>query len=207
MCDALTRNLPKPLQVILANCIAHGRRRFVEVANVFPEKCRYVLETLGEVYKNDALCRERGISPEERLRFHQSHSRPQMEELASWMQGQFEDRKGSPTPAWDRRSPTMQKYWKELTLFLRQSGAPVDNNICEQSLKKAILHRKNSMFYKTKNGAQVGDLFMTLIHTCQLCDVNPFDYLIQLRKHPRELSRTPQQWMPWNYHQMFQPAT
>lgn len=94
----------------------------------------------------------------------------------------------------------MQKHWKELTLFLRQAGAPLDNNLCEQSLKKAILHRKNSLFYKTRNGAQVGDLFMTLIHTCQLYDVNPFDYLIQLLKHPRDLSRKPQKWMPWLSH-------
>jgi hypothetical protein len=199
MCDALARNLPKPLQVILANCIAHGRRRFVEVAHIFPEECRYVLEALGEVYTNDALCRESGISPEERLHFHQTHSGPLMEKLARWMQEQFVERKVEPNSGLGQAISYMQKHWKELTLFLRQAGAPLDNNLCEQLLKKAILHRKNSLFYKTKNGAQVGDLFMTLIHTCQLCDVNPFDYLIQLLKHPSDLSRKPQQWMPWNY--------
>ena len=51
------------------------------------------------------------------------------------------------------------------------------NNVCEQALKKAILHRKNAYFYKTENGAHVGDLFMSLIHTCELNGVNPFDYL------------------------------
>jgi hypothetical protein len=55
-----------------------------------------------------------------------------------------------------------------LTLFLRQPGAPLDNNICERALKMAILHRKNSLSYKTQNGARVGDLFMSLIHTCRL---------------------------------------
>jgi hypothetical protein len=54
------------------------------------------------------------------------------------------------------------------TLFLRQAGAPWDNNICERALKKAILHRKNSLFYKTLNGAHVGDLCMSLIYTCEL---------------------------------------
>jgi len=206
MCDALARNLPKPLQVILANCIAHGRRRFVEVAHVFPEECRYVLETLGEVYKNDALCWERGTSPEERLRFHQARSRPLMEKLASWMHQQFTERKVEPNSGLGQAISYMQKHWRELTLFLRQAGAPLDNNVCERALKKAILHRKNSFFYKTRNGAHVGDLFMTLIHTCQLCDVNAFDYLIQLLKHPRDLSRKPQEWMPWNYREMFQSA-
>ena len=81
-------------------------------------------------------------------------------------------------------------------MFLRQAGAPLDNNVCERSLKKAILHRKNSLFYKTEKGAEVGDLFMSLIHTAELCGANPFDYLTQLQRHADELK---QDWMPWNY--------
>jgi transposase len=86
-----------------------------------------------------------------------------------------------------------------LTLFLRQAGAPLDNNLCERALKKAILHRKNALFYKTLNGAHVGDLFMSLIYTCQLNRANPFDYLTQLQRHADALSNGPQRWMPWNY--------
>ena len=66
-------------------------------------------------------------------------------------------------------------------------------------MKKAILHRKNSLFYKTQRGARVGDLFMSLIYTCQLSDVNPFDYLIVLLRNFDKLVREPAQWMPWNY--------
>jgi len=82
-----------------------------------------------------------------------------------------------------------------LTLFLRQAGAPLDNNIVEKALKRAVLHRKNALFYRTLNGAEVGDL----IHTCQLCDANPFHYLIELQRHARELATRPGAWMPWNY--------
>jgi len=67
------------------------------------------------------------------------------------------------------------KHWKRLTLLLRKAGAPLDNNLCERALKKAILHRKNSLFYQTENGAGVGDLFMSLVHTCELCGTNPFE--------------------------------
>ena len=44
-----------------------------------------------------------------------------------------------------------------------------------------------------------GDLFMSLIHTCQFCDANPFHYLTELQHHGEELSRSPEQWMPCNY--------
>ena len=77
----------------------------------------------------------------------------------------------------------MLRHWEKLTLFLRQAGAPLDNNMCERALKKAILHRKNALFYKTRNGARVGDLFMSLIYTCQLNEANPFDYLTELQRH------------------------
>ena len=70
----------------------------------------------------------------------------------------------------------LRKHWDKLTLFLRVARAPLDNNICERALKKAIMHRKNSLFYQTQNGADVGDLYMSLIHTCELNNVNPFDY-------------------------------
>ncbi len=93
----------------------------------------------------------------------------------------------------------MLKRWSKLTLFLRKSGAPLDNNICERALKKVILHRKNALFYKTENAARVGDIFMSLIYTAELSGVNPFDYLTELLKHPEELRRSPHDWMPWNY--------
>ena len=55
MCDALSRNLPGDLKTIVAHCMAHGRRRFVEVADYFPDECRYVLESLSVIYRNDAI--------------------------------------------------------------------------------------------------------------------------------------------------------
>ena len=93
----------------------------------------------------------------------------------------------------------MLKHWHKLTLFLRLPGAPLDNNICERALKKAIRHRRNSLFFKTEHGAAVGDLFMSLIHTCQLGGANPFDYLVQLQRQSADLRRNPAAWMPWNY--------
>src|SRR5262249_40657307 len=108
-------------------------------------------------------------------------------------------KRSSPIRSWAKRSATWLKHWTKLTLFLDQAGAPLDNNICEQALKKAILHRKNSLFYKTLNGARVGDLFMSLIHTSELCGANPFDYLVALQRHHQELLEEPGSWMPWNY--------
>jgi transposase len=202
MADALSRNfakLPEKLKVIVGNCTAHARRRFVDVASNFPEECRYVLESFAEVYGYDAQAEEHGLSPEERLRFHQEHSGPVMEKLHGWFNAQFAEKKVEPNSGLGSAIRYCLRHWKELTLFLRQAGAPLDNNVVERSLKKAILHRKNSLFFKTENGAEVGDLFMSLIHTCELNGVNSFDYLTELQKHAEEIAENPSAWMPWNY--------
>jgi len=201
MSDALSRNTPKLEggQTLQANCLAHGRRQVVEVADNFPEECRHVLETLRDVYHHDAQAREQAMSPEQRLRFHQEHSGPLMKGLQEWMEAQLADHKTEPNSGLGKAISYLLNHWTKLTLFLRQAGAPIDNNIVERALKKAILNRKNALFYKTLNGAGVGDLFMSLIHTCELNGANPFDYLTELQRHSEELKRRPSEWMPWSY--------
>jgi transposase len=201
MCDALSRNTPKleGVKILLANCLTHGRRQFVDVVESFPEECRYVLETLGGVYHNDALAREQKLSPEKRLRFHQQHSGPLMEGLHDWMEAQFAEHKTEPNSGLGKAISYLLNHWRKLTLFLVQPGAPLDNNIVERALKKAILNRKNALFYKTLNGAGVGDLFMSLIHSCELNGANPLDYLTELLRHTEVVKQHPSEWMPWNY--------
>jgi transposase len=128
MCDALSRNAPKlaeGVEILLANCLAHGRRQFVEVAANFPDQCRYVLEMLGEVYGHDAEARERGLKPEERLQFHQEHSGPVMAKLHGWLEAQFAERKTEPNSGLGKEITYLLRHWRPLTLFLRQAGAPV----------------------------------------------------------------------------------
>ena len=199
MCDALSRNFPSELQTILAHCLAHARRQFVDVYDRFPEPCRYLLESLAVVYHNDAIARQQALSPEARRLFHQEKSQPTMSQLHDWLTRQLDEKLTEPNSALGRAIGYMLRHWDPLTLFLRQAGAPLDNNLCERALKKAILHRKNSLFYKTENGARVGDLFMSLIYTCQLNEANPFDYLTQLQRHSDQVAASPQRWMPWNY--------
>jgi len=168
------------------------------------EGCRIGLYFTGRKHAGENLAdvlkqRAAGTSPEQRLHFHQEHSGPVMETLHIWLGAQFDERKGEPNSGLGTAISYLLKYWDRLTLFLRQPGAPLDNNVCERALKKSILHRKNSLFYKNRKGAQMGDLFMSLIHTCELNGADPFDYLNQLQRHAEELRQTPSEWMPWNY--------
>ena len=197
MCDAAAANTAGDLDTIVAHCLAHARRRFVDVAEDFPEECFHLLESLREVYRNDA--ETKGMSPPERLRFHQEHSRPVMERLRAWLQEQFDQKRVEPNSGLGSAITYMLKHWERLTLFLREPAAPLDTNKVEASLKRAILHRKNSLFYKTLTGAHVGDVFMSLIHSAELNKVNPFEYLVALQRYHALVEENPEEWMPWNY--------
>ncbi|MBF0244395.1 MAG: hypothetical protein HQL31_03890 [Planctomycetes bacterium] len=63
----------------------------------------------------------------------------------------------------------------------------------------SILRRKNSLFYKTLRGARIGDLYMSIIRTCELAKVNPFEYLYTALENAATVAETREQWLPWNY--------
>ena len=208
MCDGLSRNVPKnlpgTLKTILANCNCHARRRFVDVADNFPDECLHVLEQLSRVYKNDDVARQLKMTDEHRLLFHQLESGPVMGTLKKWMKKQLKEKKVEPNSGLGDAIGYTLKHWGKLTLFLKVPGAPLDNNVVERALKKLILLRKNSLFYKTENGARVGDMYMSLIHTAELCGANVFEYLVAIMQHADAVANDPVQWMPWNYTEALQ---
>lgn len=199
MCDGAKQNIPKNYLTILINCMTHARRQFVDIVENFPEECRHVIELLGKVYHHDDLAKEQNLDPEARMAFHQGRSGPLMEELKAWCEEQLAQKKVEPNSGLGKAINYMLKRWEELTRFLHIPGAPLDNNLVERALKPAVLHRKNCYFFKTLHGAHVGDVFMSLIHTCQLAGENPFEYLTALLRNGAKVAKAPEQWLPWNY--------
>jgi hypothetical protein len=180
-------------------CLAHSRRQFVDVAENFPAPCRHVIDVLAKVYKNDARTKIEKMSDWQRLLYHRTSSRPLMLELKTWMEGEIKERQVEPNSGLGQAMRYMLKHWWGLTQFYRKAGAALDNNIVEIALKKAIIHRKNSLFFMSVRGAEVGDIFMSLIYTCESCKANPFEYLQALQKHAGDVADKPHLWLPWNY--------
>ena len=205
MTDASSQNMPKKINEklfarwIMCFCLVHGRRKFYEVLNCFNEECEFVLNVIGEIYKNESHCKKNNLSPQQRLEYHQKHSTSPMNALRVWLNNQLlfhlvEDNSGL-----GEASRYMLKHWSALTKFLSVAGAPIDNSPCEQAIKVAIRHRRNSLFYKTFKGAQIGDCMMSIIHTAAKNNVNIFDYLNALQRNQASVYENPDAWLPWNY--------
>ena len=199
MCDGLPQNTPKGHRTVDCNCNVHARRNFVDLHTSFPEECRRVVESFAQVYRVEAQVKADGLSPQKRLEVHQAHSQPVMDELKAWFTQQMDERKVEPNSGLGQAIEYMQKRWTQLTQFLRVPGASLDNNVTERILKMAILHRKNSLFYRTQRGADVGDLFMSLVETCRANGGNPFDYMLAVLSNAKAAKADPGHWMPWNF--------
>ncbi len=199
MCDGLEHNIPREFKTILANCTAHSRRKFVEILNHFPNECRHVILELAQVYHHDAIAREENMNDCQRLAFHQAKSEGIMSELKEWMMAKLQNKEVEPNSGLGQAINYSLKRWESLTLFLRKPGAPLDNNICERALKKSILTRKNSLFFRSKAGARVADIYMSFIHTCELGKINPFEYLTAILDNREAVREAPERWMPWNF--------
>jgi transposase len=122
-----------------------------------------------------------------------------LEELKKWIEQQFDNCLVEPNSSLGKALQYWLNHWVELTVWLREPGAPLDNNEVERALKQFILMRKNSLFFKNEHGAAVGDILCSLIATCRLNRVNAWDYLLTIIRNRAQARRNPQQFLPWNY--------
>lgn len=207
MMDASPNNIPKRLspsmraRFILCFCLVHGRRKFFEVFNFFDKECDFVLNIIGQVYANDEYCKKHKLSPQERLLYHQKYSAPLMQTLYIWLNNQLLYEQTESNSGLGNAVRYMLRHRKPLTTFLRVAGAPLDSSWAERAIKIAIRHRRNSLFYKTTRGAEVGDCLMSLIYTARENGINPYDYLNTLQRYSKEVEANPKLWLPWNYTQ------
>ena len=162
--DALAANWSHHLPVVAVKCLAHARRQFTDIEELFPQECRHVREALATVYRYDAETKT--MTPEQRLAHHQRYSAPVMEQLRHWIDEQFQERRVEPNSVLGKAFTYLQRHWSGLTQFLSRRHAPLDSNAAERALKRVVLHRKNALFFRTEHGAAVGDILMSVVETC-----------------------------------------
>jgi transposase len=200
MSDALSRNeVADESMLIRCHCLAHGRRKFSDLEEVFPHECQVVLEVIRQVFDHDEQARQDQLSPEARLAYHQAQSQPLMDELKRWLNQQIDDHLVEPNSSLGKAIAYMQSHWETLTRFLTTPGAPIDNSLAERALKLFIRQRKNSLFYKSSHSAYMASVLTSLIATCIYGGVNAVEYLVALQENRREVFSDPAAWLPWAY--------
>lgn len=174
-CDALSRNIPKNHKTQLSNCLAHARRKFYELAQIWPQAVTKVIGLFSIVFDND---RKAPQDPEKRLKWHQQKSGPVMEEIQDYCNGLLKNKTVEPNSSLGKAINYLNNHWEAFTLFLRVPGVILTNNENEQLIKRSVLNRKNAYFFRNEIGAKIGDILMSVIETCVYNNVNPWKYLV-----------------------------
>src|SRR5262249_8523689 len=115
MGDALASNFSGQFETIITKCLAHARRKFVEIEAAFPLQCALVLDALGKLYSFDAQTKQ--MSSIERLAYHHQHSEPVLRELRGWIDQQFELRQVEPNSGLGKALKYLINHWEGLTRF------------------------------------------------------------------------------------------
>jgi hypothetical protein len=195
MSDALAANAAHPIATLITHCLVHARRYFFDIQNYYPEICEPLLEKVALIFQAEKQWQQR--DPLERLALHRDHSLPRLEQIRDTLASQLEARLIEPNSSLGKAAHYFLDHFDELTGFCRIPGAPLDNNISERALKMPILNRKNAYFFKTDRGAQVGDVWMSLIQTAAFARINPFDYLTFLQENTAAAAVAPEDFLPW----------
>lgn len=199
MGDGSACNTDHSHEVHHLNCMFHARQYFIKAANGFPDEVKKVLDLIGTVYKHDARAKADGLDSHARRAYHREHSTPVMKHLKAYLLGLDRARLVEPNSSMGKASRYMLNRWQGLTAFLRIPGAPLDNLPVERAIKKFVLIRKNSLFYKNPKSAARAGVIMSVIATCTAQRASPLDYLAHLYQNEADVMRHPRKWLPWNY--------
>lgn len=195
-CDALSRNVPGNHDTLLGNCLAHLRRKFYELVEIWPQEVTRIIGEFSCLFANDHAAPK---DPSKRLEWHQECSAPVMERLKNYCDSLVNQRKVEPNSSMGKAIAYLNNHWEAFTLFLRVPGVPLTNNASERLAKRVVLNRKNAYFFRNETGAKIADILMSVMETCVLNDVNPHLFLIAIQKHEEDVRRHPALWLPWVY--------
>ena len=183
----------------LAFCLAHARRKFVEVFKTTQSPfAREVIERLQAVYKIEAEIR--GLSAEQRLAVRRARTAPLMEELKArltTMVGQL----FSQSKLAEAINYTVN-HWDGLTLFLNDGRVEVDSNTVERSMRPIAMGRRNSLFSGNEGGAESWAILSSIVNTAKLQELDPQAYLTDVLERivsGRTKSHQLHELLAWNW--------
>lgn len=198
MMDALTANIPKEVAeglYTLCYCLVHARRNFYDLGDGYDDLVDFVIDSISQIYDFEKQTKK--MSSTARLAHHKKHSQPIMTKLKAHLEAYKKD--FEPNSSAGKAINYMLKRWTELSQFLRYGNTPIDNNEIERALKLPIRNRKNSMFYKTRRGAEIAGFIQSLIYSAAQNNTNPYHYLQSVLSYKSDVEKAPEKWLPWNY--------
>jgi hypothetical protein len=186
-------------KVFEAACNAHAFLKFRDVKDAYPSEYAIAGRVYKAVFDYDDQAKALGLTPMDRMLYHQQHSKPLMDELKTMCKEKLESKLVEPSSALWKPLSFVINQWERLTRFYEVPGVPLDSNLVEQALIIPVRYLAGSFNYKTVDGAVVGDHHMSLIATARANGVEPVAYLTECLRCHENLAKRPEHYLPWVY--------
>ena len=186
--------------IVLVGCLAHARRYFEHAKDSDPVKSEQALLLIQQLYAVERLAREQNLDPEDRYSLRQEKSVPLMDALGQWLVNEYPT--VLPKSAIGKAFHYLIARYNKIYIYLQDGRLEIDNNLIENSIRPVALGRKNYLFAGSHSGAEKAAMVYSLLGSCKLQDINPYDYLKDilesLPEHPvnRLYELLPPNWKP-----------
>lgn len=183
-----------------AQCWVHTRRKFEEALKEEPVGGAAALDYIGGLYAQEKTIREKGLNETQALAHRQQHTQPIVDQFFAWVWEQRQRMDLLPSEAFTKALQYAHTREHALRVFLTDPNVPLDTNHVERALRVVPMGRKNWLFAWTEIGAEHIGIIQSLLTTCRLHDVNPYDYLVdvlqRVDRHPASqvAELTPRLW-------------
>lgn len=159
-------------------CMAHARRYFEQALSNDEERASYVLKEIQKLYAVEKHCRENNLSVYDRLDLRQEKSIPVLHTLHQWLKENITQ--VTPSSALGKAIGYALPRWERLMLYANDGRLEIDNNLVENSIRPIAIGRKNYLFAGSHEAAQNAAMFYSLLGTCKLKGIEPFNWLKNL---------------------------
>lgn len=163
-----------------AQCWAHTRRLFFEAQSAEPKAGAEALDMIGALYQVEADIREQQYKAARKLDHRLIHAKPIVERFFAWVNRQFEAQGLLPSSPLTKALAYARERRCGLEVYLHDADVPIDTNHLERALRAVPMGRKNWLFHWTEVGAKYAGIVHSLIVTCRLHEIDPYDYLVDV---------------------------
>lgn len=183
-----------------AQCWAHTRRKFFEAQDAEPEAAAHGLDLIGGLYAVEEHIRSQKLTATKKLDYRLMHAKPKVEQFFAWVSQQLEAQGLLPSNPLTKALGYARDRRFGLEVYLTDPDVAIDTNHLERALRAIPMGRKNWMFCWTELGAKHVGIMQSLIVTCRLHQIDPYDYLVdvlqRVGQHPasRVHELTPRLW-------------
>ena len=161
--------------ITVLNCMAHARRKFVDALQNDKNRCEHALTLFQKLYAIERKAKQEGLSAEPILVLRQEKSVPVLRELREWMIAEYP--KVLPSSAIGKAIAYSLRRWEKLCIYATDGRLCIDNNPVENEVRPLAIGRKNYLFAGSHNAAQRAAMIYSLLATCRLHNINPYEWL------------------------------